>query len=234
VARQAAEDLARRGMGTTLTAMLCSGGRAAVAHIGDSRAFRLRGGQLRQITNDHTIRNLVIDEGLLAPTLPLHLDGRPDRSADMEPRDLRAGDRYLQYIGRLSPVVDDRPQRNVLISAPYPPRRRPAGRPSRRPSQRFPADSVSLAKGLHAGQVGSRLALPTEDARPQISRDTGSAIRPAARPPPPSCPMCPGVLAYHRRDNVPGQTQAKIRPPGPSAKITQGARPLRQEPVHAT
>ena len=46
-------------MGTTLTAMLFSGGRAALAHIGDSRAFRLRGGQLRPITEDHTIGNLV-------------------------------------------------------------------------------------------------------------------------------------------------------------------------------
>ena len=43
--------------------------------------------------------------------------------------------------------------------------------------------------------------------------------------------MRPDVLAYHRRDNVPGQIRAQIRPPGPSAKITQGARPLRQEPT---
>ena len=59
----------------------------------------------------------------------------------------------------------------------------------------------------------------------------GTARGPAARPPPPSCPMRPGVLAYHRRDNVPGQIRAQIRPPGPSAKITQGARPLQQEPT---
>jgi serine/threonine protein phosphatase PrpC len=67
VARQAAEDPARRGMGTTLTAMLFSGDRAALAHIGDSRAFRLRGGQLRQITEDHTIGKLVWDADFLAP-----------------------------------------------------------------------------------------------------------------------------------------------------------------------
>lgn len=48
---------ARRG--TTLTAMLFSGGRAAVAHVGDSRAFRLRGGRLRLVSEDHTIGNLV-------------------------------------------------------------------------------------------------------------------------------------------------------------------------------
>ena len=50
-----------RRHGKTLTAMLFSGGRAALAHVGDARAFRLRGGQLRQITGDHTTGNLVAD-----------------------------------------------------------------------------------------------------------------------------------------------------------------------------
>ena len=53
-------------MGTTLTAMLWSGDRVALAHIGDSRAFRFRDGQLRQITEDHTIGKLVWDAGFLA------------------------------------------------------------------------------------------------------------------------------------------------------------------------
>ena len=80
-------------MGTTLTAMLFSGGRAALAHTGESRAFRLHGGRLRQITGDHTIGNLVADADLLAPVPPRHLDGKPDRSADLGLRDLRAGGR---------------------------------------------------------------------------------------------------------------------------------------------
>ena len=101
-------------MGTTLTAMLFSGGRAALAHIGDSRAFRLPGGQLRPITEDHTIGKPRRDVGLLAPVLARHLDGRPDRSAGTGLRDLRAGGRYLLCSGGLSPVADDRPLRNVL------------------------------------------------------------------------------------------------------------------------
>jgi protein phosphatase len=120
VARQAAEDPARRGMGTTLTAMLFSGDRAAVAHIGDSRAFRLRDGQLRQITEDHTIGKLVWDADFLAPVLARHLDGRPDRSADLGVRDMRAGDRYLLCSDGLSPVVDDRTLRDVLTLAANP------------------------------------------------------------------------------------------------------------------
>jgi protein phosphatase len=108
VARQAAGDPARRGMGTTLAAMLVSGSRAALAHIGDSRAFMLRDGRLRQITEDHTIGNLAWDAGSLAPVVARYLDGEPDRSADIGLRDLRAGDRYLLCTGGLSTAVGDR------------------------------------------------------------------------------------------------------------------------------
>jgi serine/threonine protein phosphatase PrpC len=119
-ARRAAGDPSRRDMGTTLTAMLVSGDRAALVHIGDSRAFRLRDGRLRRITEDDTIGNLVWDAGFLAPVLARYLDGRPDRSADLGLRDLRTGDRYLLCTGGLSPVVDDRTLRNVLTSAADP------------------------------------------------------------------------------------------------------------------
>jgi hypothetical protein len=101
--------------------------------------------------------------------------------------------------------------------------------------QRIPVDPVPLGKGpacwakpapgpAHCRGIGAR--------RPVAL--CGYAIRRAGTSPALSCPMCPSVLAYHRRDNVPGQIRAQIRPPGPSAKITQGARPLRQEPLHAT
>ena len=99
VARQAAADPAQRSMGTTLTAMLFSGDRAAFARIGNSQAFRLRHGELRQITEDHTTGKLAWDAGFLAPVLARYVDGRPDRSADLGLRDLQAGDRYLLCSG---------------------------------------------------------------------------------------------------------------------------------------
>ncbi len=122
VARRAAEDPARRGMGTTLTAMLWSGDRAALVHIGDSRAFRLRGGQLRQITEDHVMGNLVFGaEAVLAPVLSRYLDGQPERSPDLGLRELRAGDRYLICSDGLSPVVSTGDVRTALVSAEDPP-----------------------------------------------------------------------------------------------------------------
>lgn len=120
VARRATEDPARRGMGTTLTAVLRTGDRLAVAHIGDSRAFRLRGGQLRQITEDHVMSNLVSNAGGLAEFIVRFLDGRPDRSPDLILRDLQPGDRYLLCSDGLSPVVSDAAVCEVLVAAPGP------------------------------------------------------------------------------------------------------------------
>jgi protein phosphatase len=120
VARRAAENPSRRGLGTTLTAMLLSGDQAALAHIGDSRAFRLREGQLRLITEDHTMGKLVSDADFLAPVLSRYLDGRPDRSPDLGLRMLRAGDRYLLCSDGLSPVGSTEALHGILVAATAP------------------------------------------------------------------------------------------------------------------
>ena len=56
-------DPAVEGMGTTLTALLWAGAQVAVCHIGDSRAYLLRDGDLYQITRDHTLIQSLVDEG---------------------------------------------------------------------------------------------------------------------------------------------------------------------------
>jgi PPM family protein phosphatase len=100
--------------------MLWAGDYAGLVHIGDSRAFRLRDGQLRQITEDHTMGHLVSNAGALAPVLSRYLDGRPDRSPDLGLRDLRPGDRYLICSDGLSPVVATTSIRHALSAADSP------------------------------------------------------------------------------------------------------------------
>jgi PPM family protein phosphatase len=82
-------------METILTAMLFSGGRTALAHAGDFRAFRLRGGWLRPSTEDHTIDNLAATSACSGRCSPGTLDGRPDCPAGIGLRNLQARDRYL-------------------------------------------------------------------------------------------------------------------------------------------
>ena len=55
-----------RGMGTTVSAMVVCGARAWIAHVGDSRIYRLRGGALEQLTQDHSLVATMMREGLIS------------------------------------------------------------------------------------------------------------------------------------------------------------------------
>ena len=58
-------DLDMQGMGTTVSAMLHCKGRAAIAQVGDSRVYRIRDGQAEQLTEDHTLVNWQLRQGLI-------------------------------------------------------------------------------------------------------------------------------------------------------------------------
>ena len=93
------------GMGTTLVAVLFAGSRLGLLHVGDSRAYLLRAGELTQITHDHTLVQVLVDEGRIneqeASSHPQRnvitraLDGRSDLELDLSVREVRSGDRYL-------------------------------------------------------------------------------------------------------------------------------------------
>jgi serine/threonine protein phosphatase PrpC len=62
---EAQADTAKRGMGTTLSAILVLGPRGFIAHVGDSRIYLKRGGAVQQVTEDHTVFNELIKRGKL-------------------------------------------------------------------------------------------------------------------------------------------------------------------------
>jgi serine/threonine protein phosphatase PrpC len=114
------------GMGTTLTALLWSDGHAAVCHIGDSRGYLLRDGELYQITHDHTLVQSLVDEGRIsADDVSTHpqrslllraLDGRSIAEPDLSVHESLPGDRYLLCSDGLSGVVSDETLRDTLSS----------------------------------------------------------------------------------------------------------------------
>src|SRR6478672_5142476 len=63
---EAQADTAKRGMGTTVSALIVLGPRAFIAHVGDSRIYLQRGGTVQQITEDHTVFNELIKRGKLS------------------------------------------------------------------------------------------------------------------------------------------------------------------------
>jgi protein phosphatase len=116
--------------GTTLTALAWAGSELALVHIGDSRAYLLRAGELTRLTHDHTLVQGLIDDGRLtaaeaeshpqrlALVRALHSAGpaRPDALVQQA----RAGDRYLLGSDGLHRVLPDDVLRAVLVGAAGP------------------------------------------------------------------------------------------------------------------
>ena len=110
-----AADPAQRGSGTTLTAMLWSGSQLALVHVGDTRAYLLRGGELFQITHDHTVVQSLINQGRLTAEEALShperalllraLDGTHVVVPDLSLHEVRPGDRYLLCSDGLTAVA---------------------------------------------------------------------------------------------------------------------------------
>lgn len=117
LAQLIADDPAVEGMGTTLEAMLWDGEKLAVAHIGDSRAYRLRNGHLSQLSVDHTFVQSLVDEGRITPEearvhphrslLLKAILGRDDFEPDFTWLQPAPGDRYLLCSDGLTDMVDD-------------------------------------------------------------------------------------------------------------------------------
>ncbi|HAM24356.1 MAG TPA: protein phosphatase [Actinobacteria bacterium] len=105
------------GMGTTLTALLWSGSRIGLAHVGDSRAYLLRDGDLLRLTHDHTYVQSLVDKGELsveeAESHPMRsvltkvLDGQHRVRPDLSVREVRANDRFVVCSDGLSGVVSE-------------------------------------------------------------------------------------------------------------------------------
>jgi PPM family protein phosphatase len=129
IAATVAADASLQGMGTTLTAVIFSGTRAAMAHVGDSRAYLLRDGRLNQLTKDDTYVQMLVDQGLISPD---EAAGHPRRSVVtrvlqgepvspsyviVEPE---AGDRWLLCSDGLTAVVSNETIEQEMLGADDP------------------------------------------------------------------------------------------------------------------
>lgn len=124
VLRAISKDGSLYGMGTTVVGILLAGNVAAVAHVGDSRAYRLRNGRLDQLTQDHTWVNEQVVAGFLskeqARSHPLKnvvtraLGGESDVLVDVREIEVRPGDVYLLCSDGLTGMLSDADIRDRL------------------------------------------------------------------------------------------------------------------------
>ena len=118
IAAVADEEIEKRGMGTTLTALLIRDNRIALLHVGDSRCYRLRGNTLEQLSNDHTVIQELLDQGAISQAeaadhpqrsmLTQALRGDGDVTPVLQMYEVKKGDRYLLCSDGLSGVLTDK------------------------------------------------------------------------------------------------------------------------------
>ena len=123
-------DSSVKGMGTTLTAVVVRGMGAAFAHVGDSRAYLLRGGELRQLTDDHTLVNRMVKSGEISEAeaevhphrsvLTRALGTEPEVAVDEFDVALIDGDRLLLCSDGLTGMVTEEQIVAILSAAPDP------------------------------------------------------------------------------------------------------------------
>lgn len=117
-----------QGMGTTFSGLLVHGSQIVTAHIGDSRIYRMRSGQVEQITKDHTFVQKLVDlgriteeEALVHPRRSVLMrvlgDVQGDPELDIALYDALPGDRWMVCSDGLSGVVPDDVMANILASS---------------------------------------------------------------------------------------------------------------------
>jgi protein phosphatase len=116
--KEADNDQALQGMGTTLTVAGALGSDLIIGHVGDSRAYLLQGDNLTQLTRDHTLEQALVDAGVVKPDDPASWSMRHVLTAaigvlgdDVDPQvqrfKLHGGDKLLLCTDGLTGMVDD-------------------------------------------------------------------------------------------------------------------------------
>ena len=126
--RAANEDLSRSGMGTTLTFLYFMEGHVMLAHVGDSRCYLLRGGEIYQITKDHSLVAELVRKGEITEeeardhpyrNIITRALGTDDKVAvDAQDLDTRVGDVFLLCTDGLSNYLEKDEIRAILAENP--------------------------------------------------------------------------------------------------------------------
>lgn len=116
----------RKGMGTTLVMVLFYDKKVVVAHVGDSRVYRLRGSKLEQITADHSLVRELLEQGVISEeevennpyshVITKAVGVRPRVVAEVQEFDVKPGDAFMLCSDGLTDMVDDETISETLLA----------------------------------------------------------------------------------------------------------------------
>lgn len=117
---------ALHGMGTTTVALLYRNNKVYIANVGDSRAYRIRGDRINQVTKDHSLVGEQIRAGILSEDdarvhrlkniITRSVGFQDDVDADIDIRIIREGDRFLLCSDGLSNLVQNNEMRDIVAT----------------------------------------------------------------------------------------------------------------------
>jgi PPM family protein phosphatase len=123
----AQQDEHHAGMGTTLSAVMLTDGEVAIGHVGDSRVYRLRGGELERLTTDHSLVEEFVRRGKITPEeaevhpqrsiITRALGPEPDVEVETSTYSARDGDVYLICSDGLTGMISEDRVAEILRSA---------------------------------------------------------------------------------------------------------------------
>ena len=124
---RARADASHSGMGTTLTGALLASDEVSIVHVGDSRAYLFRDGELRRLTRDHSLVEELRRRGQLTPeeaeehpqrsVITRALGPEPDVELDVHTHQARSGDVFLLCSDGLTSMVREERLREILTDA---------------------------------------------------------------------------------------------------------------------
>ena len=179
---RAGADRALEGMGTTCTLLMLDGYQAHLAHVGDSRAYLLRDGHLKQVTQDHTLVQRMVQEGRLSHEEAVNhphgniitrvLGVEPDVEVDIVVIDLQDDDRILLCSDGLTDMITPEDIKRILVDEPEP---------------QEAADHLVDAANEAGGQdnITAMVVRVTEGEDDEPGPQNQAAVRRAPPPPPP-------------------------------------------------
>jgi protein phosphatase len=219
---RARADASHSGMGTTLTGALLASDEVSIVHVGDSRAYLFREGELRRLTRDHSLVEELRRRGQLTPeeaeehpqrsVITRALGPEPEVELDVHTHQARSGDVYLLCSDGLTSMVREERVREILVDAQS--LQSALDRLIKEANEAGGRDNITVVAFRIGGEEPARPAADETVLDLRAGAQDGEApveaVPPAAAPAPPAQPQRPAARRAHEEPRRPRRRLRRV------------------------